>query len=98
LIRKYDVSPSFHAPEASWNRRFTATLKFATAAPFGVYRSSGSSTRFPTMTTWLPLAISITTSIVLSTPPMARRVEGKSCDGRYAARLVTLCRMTSSAR
>src|ERR671919_1466291 len=76
FARKYDVSPSFHCPEASWYRLLTAIRKFATAAPFGVYRSSGSSTRFPTMTTWFPLAISITTSSLPSRPAMATAGSG----------------------
>ena len=36
LIVKYDVSPSFHWPFASWNRRLTAIRNLHTAAPFGV--------------------------------------------------------------
>src|SRR5439155_5027728 len=57
---KYDVSPSFHSPDWSLYRRFTATRNFATAAPFGVYRSSGSSVRLPTIVT-CPIAIRTTT-------------------------------------
>src|SRR4051794_26172160 len=42
-------SPSFHSPDArSRVRGVEATRNFATAAPEGVKRSSGSSVRFPT--------------------------------------------------
>ena len=42
-------SPSFHSPVCrSYVRGVDATRKFATAAPDGVNRSSGSSTRLPT--------------------------------------------------
>src|SRR5204863_9423738 len=57
---KYDVSPSFHCPDSSLYRRLTATRNLQTAAPFGAYRSSGSSVRFPTMLTWLSFAIELT--------------------------------------
>jgi hypothetical protein len=54
------VSASFHCPLASsFTRRLTATLKFATAAPLGVYRSSGSSVMLPTIVIWFSLAISL---------------------------------------
>src|SRR5207253_10341460 len=66
---KYDVSPSFHWPDWSWYLRFTATLNLTTAAPFGVYRSSGSSVRFPTMTTWFMLAIPNHHLLDRSAPP-----------------------------
>src|SRR5919106_1186948 len=81
FARKYEVSPSFHWPEASWYRLLTAIRKFATAAPFGVYRSSGSSTRFPTMTTWFPLAMSIPTLFIPSSGrwPAGRRGSPSLC-------------------
>src|SRR5918992_6241546 len=95
FARKYEVSPSFHCPEGSWYRLLTAMRKFATAAPLGVYRSSGSSTRFPTMTTWFPLAISITTS------SLRPAVDGPPAGGEvldYAAFRMILNLMTSSAK
>ena len=44
------VSPSFHSLDCRSNvRGVDATVKFATAAPEGVNRSSGSAVRLPTM-------------------------------------------------
>src|SRR6188474_1185007 len=44
------VSPSFHSLDCRSNvRGVEATVKFATAAPEGVNRSSGSAVRLPTM-------------------------------------------------
>jgi hypothetical protein len=49
---KNEVSASFHCPVASsLTRRLTAMPSFTSAAPFGVYLSSGSRVRFPTTTT-----------------------------------------------
>src|SRR5205823_504577 len=59
-LKKF-VSTSFHCPVASsLALRLTATPNFTSAAPFGVYRSSGSRVRLPTITTWLSCAISLT--------------------------------------
>ncbi len=47
--RMNNVSPSFHSLDClSSVRGVLATVKFATAAPEGVKRSSGSPVRFPT--------------------------------------------------
>src|SRR6201996_1742631 len=49
LQRRNSASPSFHSP--LWRskvRGVDATVKFATAAPDGVKRSSGSAVRLPT--------------------------------------------------
>jgi hypothetical protein len=49
---KNEVSASRHWPVASsLIRRLTATPSFTSAAPFGVYLSSGSRVRLPTITT-----------------------------------------------
>src|SRR5690606_4536651 len=49
LQRRNSASPSFHSlVERSKNRGVDATVKFATAAPDGVNRSSGSAVRLPT--------------------------------------------------
>src|SRR5690349_12230615 len=49
LQRGKSASPSFHSPVCRSNvRGVDATVKFATAAPDGVNRSSGSAVRFPT--------------------------------------------------
>src|SRR6266540_1638826 len=50
LTRKKEVSPSFQV-SPSWMRGVTARRKLATAMPFGVKRSSGSSVRLPTTVT-----------------------------------------------
>ena len=63
----------------------------ATAAPFGVYRSSGSSVRLPTIVTWLSLAISITVLACLRLPLDGQPEGGKSHDAT-AARSTTLNR------
>jgi hypothetical protein len=48
--RMNSVSPSFHSLACRSNvRGVDATVKFATAAPDGVKRSSGSAVRLPTM-------------------------------------------------
>jgi hypothetical protein len=48
LQRRNSASPSFHSPEArSKVRGVDATVKFATAAPEAVKRSSGSAVRLP---------------------------------------------------
>src|SRR5690606_30766261 len=49
LQRRNSASPSFHSPlcRSNW-RGVEATVKFATAAPDGVNRSSGSAVRLPT--------------------------------------------------
>ena len=47
--RRNSASPSFHSLVWRSNvRGVDATVKFATAAPFGVKRSSGSAVRLPT--------------------------------------------------
>src|SRR4051794_37665124 len=48
LQRRNSASPSFHSPDC-WSkvRGVDATVKFATAAPDGVNRSSGSAVRLP---------------------------------------------------
>ena len=49
LQRRNSASPSFHSPDwRSKVRGVEATVKFATAAPEGVKRSSGSAVRLPT--------------------------------------------------
>src|SRR4051812_21425095 len=88
LTVKYDVSPSFHSPDWSLYRRLTATRNLATAAPLGVYRSSGSSVRLPTIVT-CPIAISTTTfSPTRPRPAMAYRARGEAPSGRSRRRLV----------
>jgi hypothetical protein len=52
-----EVSPSRHSPSC-WMRWVTATRRLATAMPVLVKRSSGSSTRLPTMVVWLSAAMS----------------------------------------
>src|SRR5258708_6402634 len=50
LQERKRLSPSFHSLVVlSMNRGVEAMRNFATAAPLGVKRSSGSSTRLPTM-------------------------------------------------
>src|SRR5436305_14030940 len=58
LHERKRLSPSFHSLVAlSRNRGVDAMRNLATAAPLGVNRSSGSSTRFPTRVIWVSLAI-----------------------------------------
>jgi hypothetical protein len=56
LTRRNEVSPSRHWPSC-WMRWVTATRRLATAMPVLVKRSSGSSTRLPTIVVWLSAAI-----------------------------------------
>ena len=56
--RRNRVSPSFHS--LLWRskvRGVDATVKFATAAPDGVKRSSGSAVRFPITVIWVSPAM-----------------------------------------
>src|SRR4029453_10268057 len=48
--------PSRHSPSC-WTRWVTATRRLATAMPLEVKRSSGSSSRLPTMVVWLSAAM-----------------------------------------
>src|SRR5881396_3540722 len=83
FTRKNEVSPSFQPPPSSRIRGVTATEKFTTAAPFGVYRSSGSSVRFPTIVIWLSLAISITYLSVFHFPADGVRGRGSLLGGFF---------------
>src|SRR5829696_104978 len=56
LTRRNEVSPSRHSPSC-WTLWVTATRRLATAMPLLVKRSSGSSTRLPTMVVWLSAAM-----------------------------------------
>jgi hypothetical protein len=56
LTLRKEVSPSRHSPSC-WIRWVTATRRLATAMPLLVKRSSGSSTRLPTMVVWLSAAM-----------------------------------------
>src|SRR3712207_2328464 len=70
-VRK-SPSPSFHSLVAlSRNRGVEAIRNFATAAPLGVKRSSGSSTRLPTIVMTVSPAM-----VVLLQPLPAQRADG----------------------
>ena len=58
------VSPSRHSPFC-WIRWVTATRRLVTAMPLLVKRSSGSSTRLPTMVVWLSAAIRLLLRVLL---------------------------------
>ena len=61
--RRNSASPSRHSPDWRWNvRGVEATVKLATATPFGVKRSSGSAVRFPTMVAIVSFAMVIVLS------------------------------------
>src|SRR6266571_7349455 len=78
VTSKKEVSASFHWPDASsLNRRLTATPNFTNAAPFGVYLSSGSRVRLPTMTIWFSVAIFTTTLYSIHLPADGQPEGGK---------------------
>ena len=64
LTLKKLVSPSRHWPSC-WTRWVTATRRLVTAIPLLVKRTSGSSTRLPTIVVWLSAAISCSPYLVL---------------------------------
>ena len=76
--RRNSASPSFHSLVAlSRIRGVDATVKFATAAPLGVNRSSGSSVR-------LPMTVMVTSPCAIAAPYL---VSGRSTLVRSTASL-----------
>ena len=86
------VSPSFHSLDCRSNvRGVDATVKFATAAPEGVNRSSGSAVRLPTMVMVVSPAMGTGDSFFVLVPTV--RWDSTQAPGR-----MSLVRMTDSFR
>ena len=86
------VSPSFHSLDCRSNvRGVEATVKFATAAPEGVNRSSGSAVRLPTM-------VMVVSPAMGQMAPSAVVPTGCGADSTQAPGRMSLVRMTDSLR
>src|SRR5689334_4787242 len=87
LQRRNSASPSFHSPDwRSKVRGVDATVKLATAAPFGRKRSSGSPVRFPTTVTTVSPAM---TSLL---SPKPGRIQVSAAKAEVPRRVLFLAR------